>query len=197
MRPASRAFGSWLAASIAPVARAHGFTGNGPTFRKRDGSNWVLFVVERRRLDPAEARAVADDPQIAFQMSVGVVVSAVRLESQPGRDRPPGMHDITMYSPDRSLIPANRGDWHVFDANDAAGQALLTSLVTRRLGRVVTALGTSSAREVLDRWLSVTGPLENLSPGGANELLAMAMIGMSPAWTRDLRAFRERVARIG
>jgi hypothetical protein len=173
MGAASSAFGAWLAASIAPIARAHGFTGNGPTFRKRDGSNWVLFAVERKRLDPAEAQAFADDPQIGFRLNVGVVVSAVRPRWQPGRDRPPGMHDITMFSLDQSLAPANGAYWHVFDADDRASQAALTDLVSNGLGRAVAGLATS-AGEVLERRLSVEGPLENLSPGGAEELLAMA-----------------------
>lgn len=184
MGSASAVFATWLAGSIAPIARMHGFVGKGPTFRKRDGGNWVLFVVERRRLDPREAQALADDPRIQFRMNVGIVASAVRPIWRPGRDRPPGMHDITMYAPDQSLAPANGMDWHVFVADDVAGQAALTGLVNDGLGRAVASLGSTAAEAALERRLSVTGPLENLSPGGAEDLLAMA----DAAGDADLRA---------
>ena len=174
MRSASATFATWLAGSIAAIARGHGFVGKGPTFRKRDGGNWVLFVLEWRRLDPREAQALADDPRIQFRMNVGIVASAVRPMWQPGRDRPPGMHDITMYAPDQSLAPADGMDWHVFVADDVAGQAALTGLVNDGLGRAVASLGSTAADAVLERRLSVTGPLENLSPGGAEDLLALA-----------------------
>jgi HEAT repeat protein len=84
------------------------------------------------------------------------------------------MHDITMYAPDQSLAPADGMDWHVFVADDVAGRAALTGLVNDGLGRAVASLGSTAADGVLERRLSVTGPLENLSPGGAEDLLAMA-----------------------
>jgi hypothetical protein len=92
------------------------------------------------------------------------------------------MHDITMYTPDQSLEPPEDADWHVFNANDMTAQADLTDLVSEGLPKALAALGSASARAVLDRRLSVTGPLQNLSPGAAEELLAMA----DAAGDRDL-----------
>ncbi len=81
---------------------------------------------------------------------------------------------VTMHSPDQSLAPADGADWHVFNAHEAVNQASLTDLVSTGLGRALAAIGSTGARAVLERRLSVVGPLENLSPGGAEELLAMA-----------------------
>ena len=53
---ASDAFVAWVADEIAPIARAHGFTGKGPVFRMHDGPVWTVFALERRRKDPWEER---------------------------------------------------------------------------------------------------------------------------------------------
>jgi len=84
------------------------------------------------------------------------------------------MHDITMYSPDESLAPANGASWHVFSAIDKANQAALTKLLSKGLPRALAALGNTSAAALLERRLSISEPLENLSPGAVEELLAMA-----------------------
>lgn len=157
-----------------PIARSHGLAGKGPTFRKRDGENWILFVLERRPLDPIEATELAEDPRVPFRMNVGISLTAARPSWKPSRDRPPGMHDITMYSEDRSLAPPDGDDWHIFVVDDPRREAELTRLIADGLGPGLCGLGDTSARAVLERRLSVTGPLENLSPGEAEELLAMA-----------------------
>lgn len=193
MRRAAAAFERWLADAVAPIAHSHGLTGRGPTFRKRDGENWVLFVLERRPLDPIEAMELAVDPRVPFRMNAGISVTAV------GRhrtfNRPPGPRDITMYSEDRSLDPPDGGDWHIFVADDPRSEAALTSLIADGLGPALEGLGDTSARAILARRLSVTGPFENLSPGEAMELLAMTDVAGDTALRAEIVAAldRERV----
>ncbi len=174
MRKASETFEKWLAEAVVPIAREHGLSGKGPTFRKRDRDNWILFFLERRPLDPAEAQALTGDPAVEFRMGVGISVTSAQPAWQPGRDRPPGMHDITMYSADRSLEPPEGEYWHVFRADDPTSWAALTGQIADGLGPALRGLGETSAKAILARRLSVTGPLENLSPAGAEQLLAMA-----------------------
>jgi HEAT repeats len=172
-RPASEAFDRWITTSIKPIAAAHGLSGRGPTFRRRDGDNWIVFALERHPLDPHEAQALQDDPHVEFRILVGIVVTALRETWRPAAKAPPGMRDISMYSTDRSLEPADDEDWHVFDASDPTTGERLRTLVERRIGPGIAGLATAP-RQILDRRLSVTGPLEQLSPGGAEQLLAMA-----------------------
>jgi hypothetical protein len=174
MRKASVAFERWLRDSVVPIARSHGLTGKGPTFRSRDGENWILFAVERRPLNPIEAIELADDPRVPFRMHVGISVTALRRGRQLNLDRPPGVRDITMYSADQSLEPADHGDWHIFVADDPQSAAALTRHIADGLGPALEGLSDTSAGAILERRLSVTGPLENLTPGEAEELLAMA-----------------------
>jgi hypothetical protein len=170
----SDAFDRWLSEAVVPIARSHGLAGKGPTFRKRDGDNWILVSFERRRIDPPEAATLTGDAPVEFRIQVGISVTSAPPSWQPVRKGPPGVRDITIYSADRSLDPPAGDDWHVFVIDDPACQAALTRLIADGLGPALHGLGDTSARAILDRRLSVTGPLENLSPGAAEELLAMA-----------------------
>lgn len=180
----SDAFTAWMRTSLAPIAHAEGLTGSGPVFRRRRGGNWVVFALERRRLDPFEAQEAADDPQVRFRMAVGVSVPAVRPAWMPGRTRPPGVHDITMGSPSLALWPKGGEQWHIFDADDPAGQERLAELIRAGLPSAIAALGDTGARTLLDRSLSHAGSLEDLAPGRAEELLSLA----DAAGAEDVRA---------
>ncbi len=146
----SDAFAAWVRSTIAPIAHAHGLTGSGPVFRRRDGANWIVFALERRRLDPFEAQEAAADPQVFFRMGVGVSVPAMRPAWRPGRDRPPGMHDMTMGSPSSALMPPDGEQWQVFDADDPAGQERLAVFVRDGLPKALAALGSTAARDLLE-----------------------------------------------
>jgi hypothetical protein len=195
MRKASVAFERWLRDSVVPIARSHGLAGKGPTFRRRDGENWILFALERRPLNPIEAIELTDDPRVPFRMHVGISVTAVRRGGRSNLDRPPGLHDVTMYSADRSLEPPDNGDWHIFVAGDPQSATALTRLIADGLGPALEGLADTSARAILERRLSVTGPLENLSPGETEELLAMADAAGDTALRGEIVAAldRERV----
>ncbi len=158
--------------------------GYGPVFRRRQGDNWVVFALERRHLDPFEAQEAQDDPQVRFRIGVGVSVPATRPAWMPGRSRPPGVHDITMGSPSLALWPTGGEQWHLFDADNPAGQEQLAELIRTGLPAAIAAIGDTGARAVLDRHLAHFEPLENLAPGHAEELLALA----DAAGAADVRA---------
>jgi HEAT repeat protein len=174
VRPASRAFTAWVERSVAPIAHAHGLKGKGPTFRKRDGSNWVVFSVERRRMDPAEAAARTQDPHVEFRLDVGASVPATRPAWDDRVSQIPSAHDVTIHSPSLALAPPDGEFWHVFDADDEAHQAALTELIRIGLAEALETLGRVDARRILDLRLELAGPLEDLAPGQAEELLALA-----------------------
>ena len=192
MRKASETFEKWVAEAVAPIAAVHGLAGKGPTFHKRDGDNWVLFFLERRRLDPGEAQASSDDPSVEFRMDVGISVTSAQPSSSPTRSRRPGMHDITMYTSHRSLDPLRGAFWHAFRADDPASWMTLTALISDGLGGALAGLGDTSAKAILARRMSVTGPLENLSPGGAAQLLAMADAAGDTALRAEIVAALQR-----
>ncbi len=192
MRKASETFETWVTEAVAPIAREHGLAGKGPTFRRREGDNWVLFFLERRRLDPAEAQASKDDPTVEFRMDVGISVTSAQPTWRPSRGRPPGMHDITMYTTNRSLDSPAGAFWHAFRADDPPSWLTLTALIADGLGPALKGLGETSTKAILARRLSVTGPLENLSPGEAEELLAMADAAGDSAVRADIVAALQR-----
>lgn len=170
---ASDAFVAWVADEIAPIARANGLTGKGPVFRKQDGPVWTVFALERRRKDPWEARKSATDPTVDFRMMAGFAIPDIR-PAWDTRKGPPGMHDLTIFAPTTVLEPAEGEFWHVFDPADDRARASLTELVRDGLPKALDALGPATARAVLDTKLTHGGPLENLSPAGAEEMLALA-----------------------
>lgn len=176
---ASDSYTAWIADVIAPIARQHGFAGKGPTFRKRDGDVWTLFGLERRRKDPWEARTAAAEPIVDFRMMVGFAIPSLR-PAWDTRKGPPGMHDCTLYAPTTVLEPPEGEFWHVFDPADESSVAHLTETVRRGLPQALEALGPADARAVLDAKLPFMGPLENLSPGAAEELLALADLAGAP-----------------
>jgi hypothetical protein len=174
LRSASKAFTEWVEGSVAPLAHAHGLKGKGPTFRKRDGGNWIVFAIERRRMDPDEAQARGDDPQVEFRLELGASVPATRLAWDDRISKVPTVHDITIRSPSLALAPPDEGFWHVFDANDVQGQVRLAELIRVGLADALDAMGRVDARRILDLRLQFAGPLEDLAPGHAEELLALA-----------------------
>ncbi len=192
MGRASDAFGTWVAEVVRPIARGHGLSGTGPTFRKRDGDNWRIFALERRPIDPLEAGNLAGDRPIEFRMVVGLCATSARPQEQPRRSRPPGMRDVTMYSENRALDPPEGDDWHAFLADDPQHVAALSALVADGLGPALAGLGDTSARGILERRLPYTGPLENLSPHGAAELLAMADAAGDTGLRAEIDAALER-----
>lgn len=162
-----------MAESIAPIANGLKLRGKGPVFRRRDGNNWIVFAIERRRLDPAEAAWSTDARHIDFRFIVGLDIPVAR----PGfvdQDRAPGIHDISTRAPSLALEPRDGALWFRFDATDQADQQALTEVVARGLPQALRALGQADARAVLERRLASAGPLENLAPGHAEELLALA-----------------------
>ena len=179
-RAASAAYEAWIGASIAPIAKRHGFTGRGPTFRRREGATWVVFALERRRIDPIEAAVFAGDSQIPFRVHLGVATEATRPAWRPGRSGPPGMYDIAMRAPTFALEPPEGEFWHTFDAADERGQRRLVERLASGLDDALAALGDTTMRSLLELRLAASGPLENLSPGAAEELLALADAAADP-----------------
>ena len=176
---ASDAFTAWVRGSIAPIAHGHDLAGTGPVFRKRAGAVWTVFAIERRRLDPREASRAAGQRQVEFRLIVGFAVPATRL-AWDRRSGPPGMHDVAMHAPTRVFEPPVGRFWHVFDIDDVAGQERMTRLIGAGLGEALHALGEPDPRAILIRKRAHMGPLENLSPGAAGELLALADLAGEP-----------------
>jgi HEAT repeat protein len=170
---ASDAFTAWVHETVAQIAQQNGLTGKGPVFRKHEGEVWTVFAVERRRMDPREAAQAADDPRVEFRMNVGLSIPAIR-PAWDTRTGPPGMQDMTVRSPSLVLEPADGEFWHVFDVEEPDGQARLAEMIRVGLPEALAALEPSDARSVLGRKLQHVGPLENLSPFEAEELLALA-----------------------
>ena len=167
MRPASEAFEAWMAAAIVPVARRFGFTGNGPTFRKRSAGNWILFNLERRHIDPGEARLVGEDPAVEFRVNVGVASLAARPTWAPPRGtRPPTIPDLTILGGHPRLHPDAGAFRPLFRADHAEAASALAERIGEGLdgalrgleGGVSTRPSSSvacrfrSTREPLARW---------------------------------------------
>jgi hypothetical protein len=171
---ASDRFTSWVREDVAPIAHANGLTGTGLVFRRREGPNWILFALERRRIEPQEATTRAADPHVDFRMIVGVHVPATRLAWDTSKSRPLGIHDIGPRSPSLALEPPDGESWHTFHTDDEASRARLTELIQAGIPEALHALGRVDARAMLERKLAFAGPLENLAPGHAEELLALA-----------------------
>ena len=184
VRAASAAFADWVGTSVAPIAHANGLKGRGPTFRRRDGKDWVVFGVERRRLDPREAAERTDDPQVEFRLNVGASLGASRPAWDDRENGTPNQLDLTVRAPSLALEPAEGESWHIFRVGDVEGQATLTALIREGLPKALSALGSPSARRILDMKLAFAGPLEDLAPGHAEELLSLA----DEAGDHDLRA---------
>ncbi|MEI7743196.1 MAG: hypothetical protein WCK58_05525 [Chloroflexota bacterium] len=181
---ASDAYMRWVRGVLAPIARANGLTGTGPVFRRRDGATWVLFALERRRIEPDEARTRAADPLVDFSMAVGVHHPATRPAWDDRKPAPPGMYDIGVRSSSPALEPPEGEWWHVFDADDPSSGVRLAELIRTGLPEALAALGRVDARALLERKLAWADPLENLAPGHAEELLALA----AEAGAYDVRA---------
>ena len=174
VRSASLEYARWVREDIAPIARVNGLAGNGPVFRRREGQNWVLFALERRRIDPHEAAAGDAGPIVEFRMIVGAQVPATRPAWDERKNRAPGMYDIGPRSPSLALEPQEGTWWHSFDADDVDAQARLEELIRIGLPEALSALGAVDAGTILERKLASFGPLENLAPGHAEELLALS-----------------------
>ena len=174
MRLASAAFRAWVETSVAPIAHANGLKGKGPVFRKRDGGNWIVFAVERRRLDPQQAVARGSDPQVEFRLNVGANIPATRAAWDDRQSARSAARDLTVHAPSLVLEPNDGEPWHTFDAGDTEGQARLTEFIRAGLGEALAALGRADAPRVLAMKLAFSVPLENLAPGHAEELLALA-----------------------
>lgn len=173
MASSSDAYRDWVAKDVAAIAHQHGLAGGGPSFRKRSGHVWTVFALERRRKDPRGAKESAGDPRTHFRMMLGFAISAIR-PAWDTRSGPPGMHDLTTLAPTTVLEPAAGEPWHVFDSRDAASRDRLTQLVRAGLPRALDALGPADAGVILGMKLQHGGPLENLRPAAADELLALA-----------------------
>lgn len=171
---ASDAYTRWVRNVVAPLARANGLAGQGTVFRRRSGRTWILFALERRRIEPEEARSRAAQPLVDFRMSVGVHQPATRPAWDDRKPGPPGMYDIGARSPSRALEPQEGAWWHIFDASDPTSGDRLAEVIRDGLPKALAALGRVDARALLDRKLEWAGPLENLSPALAEELLALA-----------------------
>jgi hypothetical protein len=184
MRAASAAFLAWVETAIAPIAHANGLKGKGPVFRRRDGDGWIVFGLERRHLDPGEAMALTDDPVVEFRFNVGASLPTVRPAWVDPRASAPNQLDLTIHAPSLALQPADGDSWHVFRVGDAAAQAGLARQVETGLPAALAALGRTTARAVLEQKLAYSGPLEDLAPGHAEELLKLA----DAAGASDVRA---------
>jgi HEAT repeat protein len=169
----SEAYGSWIASDVVPIAKEHGFAGRGPVFRRRNGDVWTVFALERRRMDPGEAAAAAADRTVDFRVLIGLAIPASR-PAWDTRKGPPGMHDLTLLSPTPVLEPPDGEPWHAFDSEDKAAGRDLTEFIRAGLPIALAALGPADVQAVLDTKMAYAGPLENLSPGAAEELLALA-----------------------
>lgn len=169
----SDAYRSWIETKVAAIAQDFGLTGRGPVFRKRDGEVWTVFALERRRMDPWEAVASATDRVVDFRVMVGFAIPAIR-PAWDTRKGPPGMHDFTMYAPTPVLEPPDGEPWHVFDSEDSASHERLTEFIRAGLPSALESLGPPDPRAILDAKVAYAGPLENLSPGAAEELLALS-----------------------
>jgi hypothetical protein len=174
MRAASAAYQAWVETSIAPIAHASGLSGKGPLFRRRDGDGWIVFGLERRRLDPNEATALNDDLVVEFRFNVGASLPAARPAWDDRKSTAPNQLDLTVRSPSPALEPPEGDSWYVFRVGDEDGHRRLTQLVQAGLPEALAALGSPSARAVLDQRLAYAGPLEDLVPGHAEELLKLA-----------------------
>lgn len=175
----SDAYRIWVETDVAAIARSHGLTGRGPVFRRRDGTVWTVFALERRRMDPWEAAASATYSAVDFRILVGFAIPAIRA-SWDTRKGPPGMHDFTIHAPTTSLRPPDAADWHIFNAEDLGGQNRLTELIRTGLPVALEALGPPDERAILVTKLGFARPLENLSPAEAEELLALADLAGAP-----------------
>ena len=184
MRAASAAFLAWVETAIAPLAHANGLKGKGPVFRRRDGDGWIVFGLERRHLDPEEAMALTDDPVVEFRFNVGASLTPVRPAWDGRKANTPNQLDLTVHAPSLALQPADGDPWHVFRVGDVAGQTRLAREVETGLPTALAALGRPSARAALEQKLAYSGPLEDLAPGHAKELLKLA----DAAGASDLRA---------
>jgi hypothetical protein len=184
VRSATSAFNEWMKSAIAPIAHSHGFKGQGPAFRKRVGDDWIVFAIERRRLDPQEAAARTTDPRVEFRLIVGINISATRRAWDEREGDAPALWDLNVHAPSLALWPEDGEQWHVFDTEDVDSQTRLTELIRVGLGESLEALGRADARRVLDLKLAYCGPLRDLAPGQAEELLALA----AEAGDTDLRA---------
>ena len=167
------AFVAWVTIVVAPIARANGLAGKGPTFRRRHGEVWAVFGLERRRRAPRAAGSAESHPMVDFRVRLGYAIPRLR-PAWDTRTGPPGVHDCTVYAPTTALEPAEVGWWHVFDPADDTAIDRLSELVRAGLPAALEALGPADPRAILDAKLPWMGPLENLSPGGAEELLALA-----------------------
>jgi hypothetical protein len=179
MRTAAPAYDKWLRAEFVPFAKRLGFSGRGPGFRKRSNGNWLVFDLERRRIDPREVALIHDDPRIEFRVNVGVVSPTTRPSWMPERKSArPSTREAVGRGWDEALDPhAHDGSfWFVFDARDPTANARLAARLRPGIERAVAELearGTSD-RALLDFMLRSSGPLENLAPGHAEILLALA-----------------------
>lgn len=85
-----------------------------------------------------------------------------------------GDADIARYASAPALEPSAGEFWHVFDLRDPGGATRLTDVIRAGLPQGLASLRGLSDRALLDERLAMVGSLENLSPGAAEELLALA-----------------------